>query len=65
MCKNGRVTLLGMTLVTFVFATPAVAAVPPAALSNPGGEARRVLEAVGAPSCVCEEERLELARYGS
>ena len=64
MRKNGIVALLGMALVGFTFAAPAVAAVAPAELSNPGGEARRVLEAVGAPSCVCEEERLELARYG-
>ena len=62
---NGRVALLGMTLMGFAFAGPAAAAVPPAESSNPGGEARRVLEAVGAPSCVCDEERLELARYGA
>jgi hypothetical protein len=60
---NGRIALLGMTLVGFAFVGTGVAAVPPAEPSNPGGEARRVLEAVGAPSCVCEDERLELARY--
>jgi hypothetical protein len=65
MRKNGMIALLGMTLGGFAFAGAGVAAVPPAGMSSPGGDARRVLEAVGAPSCVCEEERLELARYGA
>ena len=62
---NGRLALLGMTLMGVVMAGAGVAAVPPAGMSSPGGDARRMLEAMGAPGCVCEEERLELARYGA
>lgn len=44
-----------------VLAQPASAAVPVPSWDGP--DARRLLEASGAPSCVCEEEKLELERY--
>jgi hypothetical protein len=39
----------------------ATAALPPE--STPRPDAAALLEAAGAPTCVCEEERLELERY--
>jgi hypothetical protein len=50
---------IGLVIALAIAALPASAAVP----SFDGPEARRMLEAAGAPGCVCEEERLELARY--
>lgn len=58
MFLRSRVSI-GLGIILAIAAVPASAAVP----SFDGPEARRVLEAAGAPGCVCEEERLELARY--
>jgi hypothetical protein len=55
--RSGLSTILAVALVAA--ASAARAAVP----TWDGPDARRVLEAAGAPGCVCEEEQLELARY--
>lgn len=44
-------------------ALPARAALPELPSPMEGVDAQRLLGAVGAPTCVCEEERLELDRY--
>jgi hypothetical protein len=52
---------IGVVAAAFVVAQPASAALPLPSWDGP--DARRMLEAAGAPSCVCEEEQVELARY--
>ena len=50
---------IGLGLALAIAADPGSAAVP----TFDGLDARRMLEAAGAPGCVCEDEQLELARY--
>ncbi len=50
---------IGLGLTLAIAADPGSAAVP----TFDGPDARRMLEAAGAPGCVCEDEQLELARY--
>jgi hypothetical protein len=58
-CRTGVLCAL---VFTFAIAAPSHAALP-APAPDAGVDAARVLQAARVPSCVCEEEQLELARY--
>jgi len=62
-----RIALLGRAfgalVLTSLLSGPASAALPTSPAPDAGLDAARVLQAAGVPSCVGEEERLELARY--